>query len=90
MQVSRLGNPLINEVVIPIGQKDYWNASAPKDDNQFLARYRSPELAGLINALYGPPVMDTLTDNRDDLVAVLLTGVPSLNYTGTSRRICCG
>ncbi len=82
VQVSRLGNPLINEVVIPIGQKDYWNASAPKDDNQFLARYRSPELAGLINALYGPPVMDTLTDNRDDLVAVLLTGVPSLNFTG--------
>ena len=82
VQVSRLGNPLINEVIIPIGQKDLWNASAPKDDNQFLARYRSPELAGLINALYGPPVMDTLTNNRDDLVAVLLTGVPSLNYTG--------
>ena len=82
MQVSRLGNPLINEVVIPIGQKDFWNASAPKDDEQFLARYRSPELATLINVLYGPPVNDTLTDNRDDLVAVLLTGVPSLNFTG--------
>ncbi len=36
----------------------------------------------LINVLYGPPVKDTLTDNRDDLVAVLLTGVPSLNFTG--------
>ncbi|MGI8479169.1 MAG: DUF4331 family protein, partial [Gaiellaceae bacterium] len=77
-----LGNPLINEVIIPIGQKDFWNSSDPEDDNQFLARYRSPELATLINVLYGPPVMDTLTNNRDDLVAVLLTGVPSLNYTG--------
>jgi len=82
VQVSRLGNPLINEVIIPIGQKDFWNSSDPEDDNQFLARYRSPELATLINVLYGPPVMDTLTNNRDDLVAVLLTGVPSLNYTG--------
>jgi hypothetical protein len=82
VQVSRLGNPLINEVIIPIGQKDLWNASDPEDDSQFLARYRSPELATLINVLYGPPVMDTLTENRDDLVAVLLTGVPSLNFTG--------
>jgi len=85
VQVSRLGNPLINEVIIPIGQKDLWNASDPEDDSQFLARYRSPELAGLINALYGPPVMDTLSDNRDDLVAVLLTGVPTLNFTGDTK-----
>ena len=90
VQVSRLGNPLVNEVIIPVGKKDYWNASDPKDDAQFLDRYRTPELAGLINALYGPPVADTLTTNRDDLVAVLLTGVDlpgaaNLNFTGNTK-----
>ena len=90
VQVSRLGNPLVNEVIIPVGKKDYWNASDPKDDAQFVDRYRTPELAGLINALYGDPVADTLTTNRDDLVAVLLTGVDlpgaaNLNFTGTTK-----
>lgn len=85
-QVSRLGNPLINEVVIPLSRKDYWNASAPKDDSQFLGRYRSPELAALVNLLY-PALPDAPTTNRDDLVAVLLTGVKlpdgsSFTFTG--------
>jgi hypothetical protein len=84
VQVSRLGNPLINEVVIPLGKKDYWNASDPKDDQQFLQHYRSPELTGLVNLLY-PPLADAPTSNRDDLVAVLLTGVPSLNFTGNTK-----
>jgi len=74
VQVSRLGNPLINEVVIPVGKKDYWNASSPRNDAQFLNYYRSPELASLVNLLY-PVLPDTPTDARDDLVAVLLTGV---------------
>ena len=74
VQVSRLGNPLVNEVVIPVGKKDYWNASSPRNDSQFLANYRSPELASLVNLLY-PVLPDTPTANRDDLVAVLLTGV---------------
>ena len=47
MQVSRLGNPLINEVVIPLGKKDYWNASDPKDDAQFLEHYARPSSPGL-------------------------------------------
>ena len=90
VQVSRLGNPLVNEVIIPLGKKDYWNASNPSDDAQFLQHYRTPELAGLVNALYGPPVADTLTTNRDDLVAVLLTGVDlpgaaNLNFTGSTK-----
>jgi hypothetical protein len=84
VQVSRLGNPLINEVVIPIGQKDYWNRSDPKDDAQFANRYTSPELASLINFLY-PALPDTPTTGRDDLVAVLLTGVPGLNFTGSTK-----
>ena len=82
VQVSRLGNPLINEVIIPLGQKDLWNASDPKDDAQFLNRYTSPELAGLVNLLY-PVLPDAPTAGRSDLVAVLLTGVPGLNFTGS-------
>ena len=84
VQVSRLGNPLVNEVVIPIGQSDRWNASDPADDAQFLGRYTSPELAGLVNLLY-PGLPDTPTAGRNDLVAVLLTGVPGLNFTGDTK-----
>jgi hypothetical protein len=84
VQVSRLGNPLINEVVIPVGKKDLWNASSPRRDSQFLERYTSPELAALVNLLY-PTLPDTPTSGRDDLVAVLLTGVPGLNNTGTTK-----
>jgi hypothetical protein len=84
VQVSRLGNPLINEVVIPLGQKDLWNASDPADDAQFVGRYTSPELAGLVNFLY-PVLPDTPTTSRGDLVAVLLTGVPGLNFTGGTQ-----
>jgi hypothetical protein len=84
VQVSRLGNPLVNEVLIPIGKKDLWNASDPRDDADFLARYTSPELATLINVLY-PVLPDTPTMNRSDLVAVLLTGVPGLNSTGDRK-----
>ena len=42
----------MNEVVIPLGKKDLWNASEPRDDAHFLDRYTSPELAGLVNLLY--------------------------------------
>jgi uncharacterized protein DUF4331 len=84
VQVSRLGNPLINEVVIPVGMKDLWNASDPRDDADFLNRYTSPEIPVLVNALY-PVLPDAPTTNRADLVAVLLTGVPGLNFTGDRK-----
>ena len=45
IQVSRLGMPLTNEVIIPIGQKDLWNATAPSGDGQFIPFFRNPELA---------------------------------------------
>jgi hypothetical protein len=79
IQVSRLGEPLINEVIIPLGQKDRWNAADPSKDAKFLNRYKSPELAGLINALY-PALPDAPTTGRDDLVSVLLTGIPTVNF----------
>jgi hypothetical protein len=84
VQVSRLGNPLVNEVLIPLGKKDLWNASDPRNDADFLDRYTRPELAGLVNLLY-PVLPDAPTMNRQDLVAVLLTGIPGLNNTGDRK-----
>ena len=85
VQVSRLGNPLINELLIPTGLKDKWNASTPNNDKQFEQYYSSPVLAKLLNQLYPQfgPFQET---NRTDLVSVLLTGLkePNLNYTGTT------
>jgi len=85
VQVSRLGNPLINEVLIPLGQKDYWNRSEPEDDSQFDARYTSPELAGLMNVLYGGVLAPVATTGRSDLTTILETGVPGLNLTGSTH-----
>jgi len=76
VQVSRLGMPLVNEVVIPVGLKDKWNASKPKADGQFLPYVTDPELARLIEAVYAIPAPDT---PRNDLVSVFLTGVDGLN-----------
>ena len=84
VQVSRLGNPLVNEVIIPLGKKDRWNATDPADDAQFLQHYTAPELALRADALYAALTGSFLTD-RQDLVAVLLTGVPGLNFTGSQQ-----
>ena len=89
VQVSRLGNPLINEVIIPLGKKDYWNASDPADDKQFQRYYENSELAGLVNLLY-PTLPDARTTGRTDLTLILLTGVPlpgghNLNFTGNTK-----
>jgi hypothetical protein len=84
VQVSRLANPLINEVVIPLGKKDRWNRSAPADDAQFASHYTSPEVTVLENLLY-PALDDAPTTGRNDLVAVLLTGIPGVNFTGKTK-----
>jgi hypothetical protein len=81
VQISRLANPLVNEVLIPLGRKDFWNRQSPKDEEQFLRHFQNPELAGLVNLLY-PALPDTPTQNRADLVAVFLTGIKGLNFTG--------
>jgi hypothetical protein len=84
IQVSRLGEPLINEVIIPLRKKDRWNASDPSDDSQFARRYTSPELTKLANLLY--PVLDNAPEaGRGDIATILLTGVPTLNFTGTTK-----
>ncbi len=78
VQVNRLANPLVNEVIIPTGLKDQWNALQPWQEGRFRQYYDTPILAAVINKLYslGAPEKD-----RDDLVAVFLTGVPQLNFT---------
>jgi len=80
VQVSRLGNPLINEVIIPIGQKDAWNASNPADDAQYERYYLNSELAAIVNTVY-PSLPDARTTERTDLVLILGQGVPGLNQT---------
>jgi hypothetical protein len=75
-QVSRLGMPLVNEVVIPLKDKNRFNASAPRNDGQFLDYVTKPELPKLIEAVYGVNAPD---EPRDDLVSVFLTGVAGLN-----------
>ena len=78
-QVSRIGNPLINEVVIPTSLKDAWNRGEPAQDAKYLKYYTDPLLAATINTVYKLGVPAT---KRDDLVAVLLTGIPNVTFTG--------
>jgi Domain of unknown function (DUF4331) len=83
VQVSRLGNPLINEVIIPTNKKDYWNSTSPAQDKQFQQYYTNPILAAVLQKLY-PQFGPFKQTGRDDLVQVLLTGIPKLNETGTT------
>ena len=78
VQVSRLGNPLFNEVVVPLGEKDKWNATHPAKDKAFAKYVEHPELAKLLPVLYPNvfPKLAKLKAKRADLVAILLTGLP--------------
>ncbi len=93
VQVSRLGNPLFNEVVVPMTEKDAWNATRPSDDAAYAKYVQSPELQKLLPVLY-PGVFPNLaayTKPRADLDAILLTGIPAgvvpgfQNYTGPTK-----
>ncbi len=85
VQVSRLGNPLINEVIIPLGDKDKFNRTTPdKDAANYGSYVLQPELAAVLNALFGVGAPET---DREDLL-VLLTGIEGVNqhtgrYAGT-------
>jgi hypothetical protein len=92
-QVSRLGMPLVNELVIGLPDKDKFNASEPSGDGQFAAYVTNPTFPAILNLLFKAPVNATLGTNiadlapnnfpRNDLVAAFLTGVPSLNQLKT-------
>jgi hypothetical protein len=68
-QVSRMGNPLVNELIIPIGRKDFWNSSEPEDEAQFLGAFRSLAVASALEAVSGVPVPPA---PREDVVQLLL------------------
>lgn len=76
VQVSRLGQPLVNEVVIDLARKDAFNSLEPKQDAAALDRVTDPELPKLLDLVFGvksPPAP------RNDLVTIFLTGIPGLN-----------
>jgi len=92
IQVSRLGNPLFNEVLVGMGFKDLWNSLPPSADKRFAGGVQHPELAALLPVLYPGvfPNLAKLTAARADLVAILLTGLPAgvvpgfQNFTGST------
>ncbi|MDI3382046.1 DUF4331 domain-containing protein [Xenophilus aerolatus] len=77
-QVSRLGMPLVNEVVIGLKDKDRFNSSKPADDGQFATYVTNPTLPALIQTLY-PSAQAPTNFPRTDLVAAFLTGISGLN-----------
>ncbi|MGH3732446.1 MAG: DUF4331 domain-containing protein [Acidimicrobiales bacterium] len=94
VQVSRLGNPLVNEVLIPLSQKDKWNSSSPQNDKNYVNGVAHPELASLLNVLYPGafPNLAAYSASRADLEAILLTGIPAgvvspafSTFTGTTQ-----
>ena len=77
VQVSRLGNPLVNEVVIPAGDKDKFNRTTPDNDLKNFGKYvLEPELAAVLNALFD---INAPEKDRTDIVQALLQGLPGLN-----------
>jgi hypothetical protein len=92
-QVSRLGNPLVNEVLIPMSRKDRWNAGEPSGDKAFRRYVDRPELAALLPVLYPNvfPNLKAYDKPRADLNAILHTGIPEgvvpgfQNFTGPTQ-----
>lgn len=80
-QVSRLGIPLVNELVIGLPDKNLFNSSEPKDDTQFLDYVTNPTFPAILEVLFGvnPPTVD----GRPDLVATFLTGLSVVNNNGS-------
>ena len=76
-QASRLGNPLVNELVIGLPDKDKFNASLPANDGQFLTYVTNPTIPAIVEALFGTRAPTAFP--RQDLVAVFLTGIAGLN-----------
>jgi hypothetical protein len=76
VQVSRLGNPLVNEVIIPMARRDQFNRTSPAGDARRFGRFVvRPELAAILNALFD---VNAPERNRTDIVQALLTGIPNL------------
>lgn len=97
VQISRLGNPLVNEVINPMSVKDKWNSLPPLGDSSYAQYVNKSELAGLLPALYPGAFPNLQSFNqsnqpRTDLNAILLTGIPAsvlggafTTYTGPTQ-----
>ena len=83
-QVSRLGMPLVNEVVIGLPDKDRFNSSSPIDDGQFADYVTNPTLPALIEVAFGqaPGALAPSNPGRNDLVTTFLTGIKGVNQLG--------
>ena len=82
VQVSRLGNPLVNEAVIDLARKDAFNGIEPTSDAVALDRVTDPEVPKLLNLIFG---VDSPPAPRNDLVTIFLTGIPGLNMPANVR-----
>jgi hypothetical protein len=84
VQVSRLGNPLVNEVVIPLRDKDKFNRTQPQDDLKNYGKYVvTPHLAAVLNQLFD---LGIKTTGRTDIVTALLTGIPGVTQIDPSTK----
>jgi hypothetical protein len=83
VQVSRLGAPLVNEIVIGLADKNKFNASQPSGDGQFAAYVTNPTLPAVLQLLFGAAGVQAPTNfPRKDLIAAFLTGVTGINQLG--------
>jgi hypothetical protein len=85
-QVSRLGNPLVNEVVIGLKDKNKFNASKPNGDGQFLDYVTNPTLPALLGVVLAngnPAALAPTNIPRTDLATVFLTGITGVNKPAT-------
>ena len=85
VQVSRLGMPLVNEVVIGLKDKDLFNASHPSNDNQFLDYFSNPSLPAVIATLF-PGVQAPTNFPRFDWFWFFLVGIPDINFIENGAR----
>jgi hypothetical protein len=79
VQVNRLGNPLVNELVVPLALKDRFNRTPPQADAQYAAAVLKPFPAAALNQLFHLGIKET---NRTDIVTALLTGIPGVTAIG--------
>lgn len=87
-QVSRLGMPLVNEVVIGVPDKDRFNGSEPSGDTQFIDYVTHPTLPEVLELLFGAAGVQAPNNfPRNDLVMAFLTGVPGVNMTNTPSEM---
>ena len=91
VQVSRMANPLINELIIPTPVKDRWNSTRPNEEYRFDSYYKSPVIATELNLVFGVPVVPidgSPAATRTDLMSILLK-YPGQKLNGTNCGFPC-